>query len=152
METLRLKLKVQDYPVLNEPTRAEIRAAEWFNSLPLPEAQQAWGGTVPNQVCMTARFQNSAVFITEDWDVTIRSRRLIDSVESMCAMINAFGTLSEMPVEIELFDAHDTGSNSLYRQLRRERRKQQYRRFALWSIPILVTIFGTGISIVLCLD
>ena len=123
---------------------------EGLKTLPPDPAKDAWGGTVPNQVCFIAQIQNSAVFFTEDWVVTIRSRKLIDCVAGMCGILNAFGQKFGPPVGIELSDTHDRGGSSLYRQLNRERKTRQFKEIGAWVMTILVSgVVGATISYIL---
>ena len=59
--------------------------------------------------------------MTAEWEVTIYSRRLIDCVGSMCAILNTLRRLFDAPVEVELLDTPSTGNDTVERQLKRER-------------------------------
>ena len=97
----------------------DIRNVEAIKGLPLDRAEQAWGNTVPSQMVFLAQVGDSAVFITEDWDVTIRSRRLIDCIGGMCTMLSALGQEFDSPIAVELSDKDDPSVNSLYDALDR---------------------------------
>jgi hypothetical protein len=128
------------HPVLDQNTRILLRSAEAFKLLPSERAEQAWGGTVPSQICFSAQVQESAIFIAEDWVATIRSRRLIDCVGAMCAVIDTLRQEFSEPIGVELSDTHDSGDTPLYRQLDRERSMRRY-----GSIGLLVfTIVASG--------
>lgn len=125
--------------MLDQHTRVLLRNAEAFRPLPPERAEQAWGGPVPGQICFTARALESAIFISEDWVTTIRSRRLIDCVGGMCAVINALREEFGVPVTVELPDSQYGSGTGLYRQLGRERAFRRYRTVGLWLFTIVVS-------------
>ena len=139
METLVIQFTIVGYPALDENARVELRNSEIFKPLPPKQAEQAWGSPVPNQICFSVQAQESAIFITEDWVATIRSRRLIDCVGGMCALINALRQKLDGPIAVELSDIYDSGGNSLYRQLDRERVWRRYRTIGLWFFTVMVS-------------
>ena len=89
-----------------------------------------------------ARIEESAVFITRDWEVTIRSRRLIDCVGVMCALINALHREFGAAIEVGLTDPHDKGSSSLFRQLDWEQAKRRYKAIGIWFFTVVVSGFA----------
>ena len=113
-------------PILDQSTRMAIRNVEAIKGLPLDRAEQAWGSTVPSQIVFLAQVGDSAVFITEDWDVTIRSSRLVDCVGGMCTMLSVLGQEFSSPITVDLSDIDDHNINSLYDALDREQRVQRY--------------------------
>lgn len=126
MEALRVPLTIDRRPILDQSTRTAIRNVEAIKVLPLDMAEQAWGSTVPSQIIFLAQVGDSAVFITEDWDVTIRSRRLVDCVGGMCTILSVLGQEFRSPIAVELSDTDDHNINSLYDALDREQRVQRY--------------------------
>ena len=126
METLRVQLTIDRRPILDQSTRMAIRNVEAIKGLPLDRAEQAWGSTVPSQIVFLAQVGDSAVFITEDWDVTIRSSRLVDCVGGMCTMLSVLGQEFSSPITVDLSDIDDHNINSLYDALDREQRVQRY--------------------------
>ena len=142
MESLVVLITVDGHPVLDQNTRALLRNNEAFKALQPDRAEQAWGGTVPGQVCFIAQAQETAIFITEDWVTTIRGRRLLDCVGGMCTVINALRQEFGTPVVVELSDTRYSSGNPLYLQLDRERTRRRYRTFGLW----LFTIVASGLA------
>lgn len=144
METLRVQFTIDNRPILDQSTRMAIRGVEAIKGLPLDRAEQAWGSTVPSQIVFLARVGDSAVFVTEDWDVTIRSSRLVDCVGGMCTMLSALGQEFSSPVAVELSDKDDPSVNSLYDALDREQRVQSY-----WGYgKVFITLSGWIAAIV----
>lgn len=88
-----------------------------------------------------ARIEESAVFITRDWEVTIRSRRLMDCVGVMCTLINVLGQEFEAAIEVGLTDPYDSGSSFLYRLLDWERAKRRYKEIGLWFFTVVISGF-----------
>ena len=142
MESLIVRFIMDGHPTLDEHTRVVLREVEIFKPLPPGRAEQAWGGPVSSQICFSAQTQESAIFITEDWVATIRSRRLIDCVGGMCAVINALRQELGGPIAVELSDVYDSGGNSLYRQLDRERAIRRYGAIGFWFFTIVVSGFA----------
>ena len=140
METLVAHLTIPAPTTPDEETRAAILRAEGMSRLPPNRAEQAWGGTLPGLIYLTAKTQDSAVFLTTDWVVTIRSNKLIDCVAGMFTFINVLGQQLGTPVGIELSDTHGRTSRPLYNQLDRERTIRKYMTIGLWGIPILAGI------------
>ena len=154
MESLIVQFSMGGHPALDERTRVVLRNGEDFKPLPPKRAEQAWGGPVSGQICFIAQIQESAVFITEDWMATIRSRRFIDCVGGMCAVINALTKELGGPVTVELWDVRYSGGNSLYGQLDRERNIRRCLAIGLWLLALAASgvagaliqwIFGGGL-------
>lgn len=142
MESLIVQFSMGSHPALDERTRVVLREAADFKPLPPKRAEQAWGSPVPGQICFIAQIQESAVFISEDWMTTIRSRRLIDCVGGMCAVINALTKELGGPVTVELWDIRDSRGNSLYRQLDRERNTRRCLAIGLWFFALAASAFA----------
>ena len=139
MESLVILLTLDGHPVLDQDARALLRNNEAFRLLQPDQAEQAWGGPVSSQIRFTVQTQESAIFITEDWVVTIRARRLIDCVGGMCAIINALSQEFGTPIVIELSDSHYSSGSSLQRQLDRERVMRRCRAIGLWLFTIVIS-------------
>ncbi len=146
MESLTVQFIMDKHPALDEHTRVVLRGVEVFKPLPPGRAEQAWGGPVSSQICFSAQTQESAIFITEDWEATIRSRRLIDCVGGMCAVINALIQELGGTITVVLLDVYDSGGNSLYRQLDRERAIRRYGAIGFWFFTALVSAVIGGFA------
>ena len=147
METLELQLTVPDRSALNEADRVAILQAEGMDALPPTRAEQAWGSTVPSQVCLIAMIQDSAVFVTQDWVVTIRSAKLIDCVAGMCAFLNVLSQQLGTTLGVALSNAHDRSPRSLYGQLDRERTFRKWRGIGIWALTVICgAVLGAVIS------
>ena len=119
-------MAIDRHPIFDQSTRMAISDVEAIKSLPLDRAEQAWGGTLPGQIVFWAQIGDSAIFVTEDWGVTIRSRRLIDCVGGMCTILSVLGQEFSSPIAVELSDVDAPNINSLYDDLDREQRVQRY--------------------------
>jgi hypothetical protein len=106
MEDISIQLTVHGRRILDPSARATLSNEEVFKPLPLRRAEQVWRGPIPNQICFMAQVQESAVFITEDWEVSIYSRRLLDCAGAMGTIVNALVQVFGTPVEIMLLDAN----------------------------------------------
>ena len=142
METLGVQLTMREYPELDQSARTKLRNSEVFQTLSISRSTQVWGGSIPAQFSFTAQVQGTAVFISDDWEVAIRGRRLIDCVGALCAIINVLGQEFIAPIEIALLDtdldARNKGSDALYRQLGRERALRRATAIGLWLLTIVV--------------
>lgn len=136
MELLDIQLWVPGYPTLDEPTRAVLRNLDLFQTLPLHRAEQVWGGPIPSGVCFSAQVQDSAVFVTEGWAVTIRGPNLIDCVVSMCAIANLLGQELACPIGIDLSEQHKGSGNVLFRALDRQRAMRRARSVGFWILTL----------------
>ena len=141
MKGISIQLRVHGHPVLDQSTRAALRSEEAFKQLPLRRAEQVWGGPVPSQVCFLAVIRGAAIFVTEDWEVSIRSGRLLDCVGAIVTMVTALVQLLGKPVEIALLEtdqqAHDNHSNTLYRLLNQERNIRRVGSLGFWVLTLV---------------
>ena len=80
--------------------------------------------------------------MTRDWEVTIRSRQLMDCVGTMCSLMNTLLQEFGAAIEVGLTDPHDSGNSSLYRQLDWEQAKRKYKEIGLWSFTVVVSGFA----------
>ena len=146
MKTLGVQLTVRDYPELDQSARAKLRNSGAFETLSVSRSAQVWGGFTPTQFCFTAQVQDTAVFVSADWEVAIHSRRLIDCVSALCSIINVLGQEFVAPIEISLLDTdldtRNKRSDALYRQLSRERALRRVRAIRLWLLTIVVGGFA----------
>lgn len=148
METLVAHLTVAERATPDDETIAAIIRADGIDRLPSNRAEEAWGGPLPSHLFLTARTQNSAVFLTTDWVVTVRSGKLIDCIAGMFKFIDVLGQHLGNPVGIELSDIHGRTSRTLYNQLDRQRTIRRFMDTAIWVVPILA---GIGVSIAIAL-
>ena len=137
METLVAHLTVAKPTTPDDETRTAILGADGIDRLPPNRAEEAWGGALPGHLFLAARTQNSAVFLTTDWVVTVRSGKLIDCIAGMFKFIDVLGQHLGNPVGIELSDIHGRTSRTLYNQLDRQRTIQRCLDAGIWVIPIL---------------
>ena len=142
MESLVVQFTVYDNRVLDDQCRILLWDTGVFRPLPATQAQQAWGEVVPSQAVFIARIEESAVFITRDWEVTIRSRRLMDCVGIMCTLINALHQEFGAAIDVRLIDPHDRGNRSLERQMDWEKAKRRYKAIGLWFFTVIVSGFA----------
>ena len=137
METLIVQLRLPKPTAFDDDTRAKILNSEGTSILPPNKAEEAWGSTVPSSICLTAKIQESAIFIAKDWVVTVRSQKLIDCVAGIFAFMNVLGRELNTPVEIELPDTGHHTPRPLHNQLDRERKTRQLVSIGVWVIAIL---------------
>ena len=137
METLIAQFTMPGCQSLNESAKGLLWSGKIFQTLPLRRAEQAWGGVVPSHVVFIAQIQGVAIFITREWEITLRSRRLLDCVQGMCAVLNTLIQQFNEPVGIELLDMRESGNLSLYRQMDRERRKRRFVSVGIWAFGLI---------------
>ncbi len=137
METLITQFEFQDDRSLDDEGIRVLRSSGAFEQLTARRAQQAWGGPVPSHIVYYAQCQGAAIFVTNAWEVTIRSTRLLDCVGAMYAFLNAVRQGVDMPIGIELLDAKTSGDESLYKQLDTERRNRRILAVGIWLIGLI---------------
>ena len=141
MESLIVQFTLHSNRVLDDQSRILLWDMGVFQPLPASRAQQAWGGVVPGQVVFIAQIEESAVFITRDWEVTIRGSRLMNCVAIMCTLINALHQGFGAAIEVGLTDPYDSGGSSLYRQLDWDETRRRYRNIGLWFVTSVISGF-----------
>ena len=126
METLSAKLMLYNGQVLDHGARQLLMAAGEFQTLPMKRAEEVWGGAISGHILFMAQTQEAAVFISRDWEVIIRSRRLIDCVGALCTTLNTLTGQFNTLVGVELLDTHNRSNIPLPKQLDEERSKERY--------------------------
>ncbi len=139
MEVLEVQLRVPGHFVLRQTTRDALMAVEVFRSLPHTVIARLLAQVVPGTNWLTAQIQGAAVFVADDWVVSIHGEKLIDCVSSMCILINSISRELDSSVSIELLTPLGKNDNPLYRQLERESKRARTRALIKWGLTIIVS-------------
>ena len=114
-------------------------AGEAFRPLP-----HSWQRRVLGQIAsgnwLTAQVQNSAVFITEDWVVSIHGKRFINRVYAMTVLLNSIGQELDAPVSVDLLIYQNGNDETLHRALERESKKERVIGAIKWGSTIIVSV------------
>ena len=136
MKDLELKISVSDYSTLNQHFKDSLMSLESFKPLSLSSQKKLLGEFV-SENWLSAEVQNSGVFITPDWVVWIRGKKLIDCVSAMSVLLNSIGEELAAPVIVEVLSHQDKGGESLQRALNREAKIGWIKRSATWAATLL---------------
>ena len=147
MKGLAVQLTIEGFASLDDQIRQRIKSRKEVETLPPHRAEQAWGGPVPSLVTFQALILNVAVFITDDWTLTIRGKRHMDCVQGLCVFLSVSGDTLGVPIGVEVLDADD-GQDDLYASLNREALLSNILRWGLRALSIL-GIVATVISVIL---
>ena len=93
---------------------------------------------MPGQFVFIAQTQTAAVFITREWEATIKSRRLMDCVGAMRATLNAVREQLNASVGIDLLETENDDQVSFSQQMDRERTRERYASYAKAGVLMLV--------------
>lgn len=138
MEILELQLRVQGLPNLDDATRNTLIATGGYSALPLRRVSQIWHGSVPGQLRLSLNVQGAAVFVTDDWVVSIHGKRLIDCVGSLCAIVSTLDSAFNASVTIDLLTTSRVNdAKALFRQLDRERTLGRVKSVFVWAFTLL---------------
>ena len=139
MEVLELQLRVQGRALLDQSAK-EILIATWeFSPLLLKRISEIWKSSAPNEIRVSINVHGTALFITEDWVVSIHGKRLIECVGALCVLLSSLESAFHVPVSVDLLTPQSARDDSnLYKQLDRERRLGRVRGAMFWAITLVV--------------
>ena len=136
MEVLDLRIRVPDHPTLDQSTREALMAGEAFRPLTHSLQRRLLGQVAPGN-WLTAQVQNSAVFIAEDWVVSIHGKKLIHGVSAMSVLLNSLGQELETPVSVDLLTHQNGNDEPLYRVLERQSKRGRIIGAIKWGATIM---------------
>jgi hypothetical protein len=139
MEVLDLKLRVPNYPTLDQATKESILAGEEFSPLP-HSVQLRLLGQLAHGNWLVTQVQDSAVLITEDWVVSIHGKKLVHTVSAMAVLLNSIGRQLNTPVEVDLLTLQNGHDEPLHLLLERQSRKDRVIGAVKWGgVTIIVS-------------
>ena len=138
MEILELKLRVSGHPTLDQSTKEYLMAGEAFRPLPHSSHMRLLGQVAPGS-WLTAQVQNSAVFLADDWVVSIHGKNLIHCVSAMSVLLNSIGQELDSPVAVDLLTHQNGSAESLYRLLDRQAKRNHIIGIIKWEATIVVS-------------
>ena len=113
-------------------------AGEVFRPLPHGLQSRLRGQPVPAG-WIAAQVQDSAVFIADDWVVSIHGKKLIHCVSTMSVLLNSIGRNLSVPVEFDLLTLQNGNDEPLHRLLERQSRRDRAIGAAKWGATIIVS-------------
>ena len=139
MEALEVQFRIPGHPALEQATREALMDVEVFRPLPHTVIARLLAHVVPGTNWLTAQIQGAAVFVADDWVVSIHGEKLIDCVSAMCILINSVSRQLDSSISIDLLTPLGKGDNLLYRQLERESKKARTVAVIKWGLTILIS-------------
>ena len=138
MEVLDLKIRVPDHPMLDQSTRESLAAGDALRPLP-HSLQMRLLGQVAAGNWLTAQVQDSAVFIAEDWVVSIHGKKLIHCVSAMSVLLNSIGQELDAPVAVDLLTHQNGNDEPLHRVLEHQSKRDRAIGAIKWGSTIIVS-------------
>ena len=149
MEVLELQLSVQRYGALDQSTRTALMSMEGFRPLPHTMRMDLLNQAAPNN-WMTALVQECAIFVADDWVVSIHGEKLIQCVFAMSVLLNSIGQELGATVSIEVLTRLNGDGEPLHRVLERQARNDRVKGYAKTVLTLLAGGFiGGFISLLL---
>ena len=138
MKTLDLKLRVTGHASISGSTKEALWETDAFRPLP-HSTQRKWLTMVPPAVWFSAEVQGSAVFISEDWVVSIYGKRLINCVAAMSTLLSTISHELGAPVAVSLLTPSIERDEPFHRVLKREASRNFIVGALKWGTTILVS-------------
>lgn len=142
MEILELQLRVSGHPSLEQDTKEDVMNEETFEPLPHSSQIRLLGQVAPES-WLAAQVQNSAVFISQDWTVSIHGKNLINCVAAMSVLISSVGQELRAPVGVSLISHPSNRVEPLHLVLKRVDRRERIWGVIKWGATILISA-GVG--------
>ena len=99
MQRLEFKLTVPGHALLDDNVREFLQSEEAFAPLPHSLRGPVSDHGVPHGL-FSVRVEQSRVFISNDWVVSIHARKLIQCVSAMAILLSTIGRRSDGAVEV----------------------------------------------------
>ncbi len=86
-----------------------------------------------------AQVEQTGVFISDDWVVSIHAKKIIQCVSAMAILLSSIGRQVSGSVEVEILSSQRDEVETLNRSLREEKRKGRIIAFGKWAGTILAS-------------
>ena len=124
--------------MLDQSTRESLTAGEALRPLS-HSLQMRLLGQVAAGNWLTAQVQDSAVFIAEDWVVSIHGKKLIHCVSAMSVLLNSIGQELDAPVAVDLLTHQNGNDQPLHRVLEHQSKRDRFIVAIKWGSTIIVS-------------
>ena len=141
MEVLDIQLSVSDHPQLTADVKNDLMAMDAFEPLAHGTQTKLLSGLAPSG-WLTAEVANSAVFVADDWTVSIHGKKLIHSFYAAMILTNSLGEILKSPVSVNLMIARNFNQEPLDVMLKKRLRNDRVLTVMKWS----ATIIASGIA------
>lgn len=144
MELLELELNVAGRPLMDQIAREQLLAGGVLERLEhslrakLPRLVSAHGS-------LTAQVEQTAVFITDDWVVSIYGKRLLQCVSAMLVLSNEIQNRLGETIDIRLRGLQQDEGDSLVQAVKAERRNGIILGSIKWAGTILISALAGAI-------
>ena len=139
MQRLEFKLTVPGHALLDDNVREFLQSEEAFAPLPHSLRGPVSDHGVPHGL-FSVRVEQSRVFISNDWVVSIHARKLIQCVSAMAILLSTIGRRSDGAVEVEVLTSQESKKETLERSLQMEKRKARFIGLCRWTGTILASV------------
>ena len=139
MEILDLHVRVAGHATLDPSVKESLLADEAFAPLSNSLKARLAGNVNPGVSWLSAQVQETAVFIAEDWVISIHGAKLLNCVSAMCVVINTIGQPLDTLVSIVLLNPLNKDDNRLYSLLNRENKRARLKGVMVWGVTILAS-------------
>lgn len=113
-------------------------AGEAFSPLPHSVQRRLWGQVVPG-AWLTAQVQDSAVFVAEDWVVSIHGKKLSHNLAAMAVLLNSVGQELNEPISVDFPTLQKGSGESFYTSLKRQSQRDRIVRIIVWVFTIVAS-------------
>ncbi len=133
------------HDALDQSTRISLMSREGFRPLPHTMQMDLLNQVAPNN-WVTALIQECAVFVADDWVVSIHGAKLIQCFSAMSVLLNSIGEELGDTVSIEVLTRLNGDGEPLHRVLERQTRNDRVKGYAKTGLTLLA---GGFISLLL---
>lgn len=150
MEFLDFQLVMQDHPMMDDESKGLLMAGDVLGALE-PSLHRKLPQQVTARGSLTAQVEQTAIFVTDDWVVTICGKRLLQCVSAMLILKGWVERQLEKPTDIRLLGLRQGKGDDLDEAVRRDRRKEKTISIAKWvGGPLLGALVGFFLQWLFC--
>ena len=139
-----MHVRVAGHATLDQSVKENLLADEAFSPLSNSLRGRLASNVNPGANWLIAKVQETAVFIAEDWVISIHGAKLLNCVSAMCVVINAIGQKLHALVSIVLLNPLNKRDNRLYSLLDDENRRERLKRLLVWVSTIAISALAGG--------
>ena len=134
-----MHVRVSGHTTLDRSVKESLLADEAFAPLSNSLKVRLAGDVNPGAGWLSVQVQDTAVFIAEDWVISIHGARLLHCISAMCVVISVIGQQLDALVSIVLLNPLNKDDNRLYSLLNSERSRNRIRGGLFWVFTILTS-------------
>lgn len=136
MQWLEFKLTVPGHPLMDDMVKEQLLSEDALAPLAHSLRGPASDQLVPAGL-FAVRVEQTRVFISNDWVVSIHAKKLIQCVSAMAILLSSIGRQLGEAVEVHILTSRGKDEETLEHSLRREEQKGRAIGFVKWAGTIL---------------